>query len=78
VIDYRIKIRRQDGLLIEHSDCNGQDSTIITDRKCAVTMVSLLESTYGLVEGDQIQVTVESRNSIDYSYPSLLSGDALV
>jgi hypothetical protein len=41
-------------------------------------MVSLLESTYGLVEGDQIQVTVESRNSIDYSYPSLLSGDALV
>jgi hypothetical protein len=43
VIDYRIKIMRSDGIYIEHASCDGQDPTIITDRICSVTMLSLLD-----------------------------------
>lgn len=41
-------------------------------------MLSLLDTDFGLVEGDPIKATVEAMNSIDYSYPSPESGDALV
>jgi hypothetical protein len=41
-------------------------------------MLSLIDSDFGLVEGDNIYVTIEAMNRIDYSYPSPQSGDALI
>lgn len=41
-------------------------------------MISLMGVDFNLVEGDEILATVEARNQIDFSYPSLLSGSALV
>lgn len=77
VFEYRIKIMRFDGIYIEHPSCDGKDATIIAELKCTVTMLSLLSAEFGLVEGDNIYATVEAMNSIDYSYPSPQSGDAL-
>jgi hypothetical protein len=70
VVEYRVKIMRQDGILIEHPDCDGKDATVISELKCTVSMLSLLASDFGLQEGDPIIATVEAMNSIDYSYPS--------
>jgi len=41
-------------------------------------MASLLVADFFLVEGDKVKATVQALNSIDYSIPSNLSGEAKV
>lgn len=67
-----------DGTFVEHSECDGSDTQVITDLKCSVTMKSLLEADFYLVQGDKVKATVEAMNSIEYSIPSIASGEALV
>ena len=78
VISYRIKLRRYDGLMIEHSQCDGTSQTVNDNRECFVAVQTLLGAEFSLVEGDLVLATVEALNAIDYSIPSLLSGTATV
>jgi len=41
-------------------------------------MASFLQADFWLSQGDEIKVTVEAMNQIDYSLPSEVSGAALV
>jgi len=41
-------------------------------------MASLLVADFFLVEGDKVKANVQALNSIDYSIPSNLSGEAKV
>ena len=43
-----------------------------------MSIKSLLIADFFLKEGDKIQVTVEAMNLIDFSIPSLESGEALI
>lgn len=49
VFEYKIMIQRSDGSLEEHVECNGQDSAVILNNMCSVTMKSLLEGNFLLV-----------------------------
>jgi hypothetical protein len=64
--------------LVEHPECDGSDALVLSELKCSVTMSSLLEADFYLVQGDEIKATVEAMNSIDYSIASSLSGEAFV
>jgi hypothetical protein len=41
-------------------------------------MHSLLQPDFYLIEGDKVRATIQALNSIDFSYSSLASGEALV
>jgi hypothetical protein len=41
-------------------------------------MASLLVADFFLVEGDKVRATVQAMNSIDFSLPSNLSGEAKI
>ena len=78
VFAYRIKVKRFDGIFVEHSQCDGTDPTVISELKCTITMLSLFEPDFGLVEGDAIVATVEAMNAHDYSIPSPEAGQTYV
>ena len=78
VFEYRIKIKRSDGTFVEHPECDGSDQSVIDNTVCNVSMASLLEADFWLNQGDEIKVTVEAMNQIDYSLPSEVAGTALV
>ena len=69
-----MKIKRFDGVFVEHPSCDGTDAEIISALKCTVSMVSLIDTEFRLLEGDRIVAIVEAMNSHDYSYPSAESG----
>lgn len=46
--------------------CNGQDSTIVTQRYCTLTMLNL-QSAFGLVLNDYVVAKVRAKNAIDWS-----------
>ena len=78
VFAYRVKIKRSDGIFVEHPQCEGTDQTVISQLKCSITMLSLFEPEFGLVEGDAIVATVEAMNAHDYSIPSPEAGQTYV
>jgi hypothetical protein len=69
---------RKDGTFVEHPECDGSDALVLAELKCSISMSSLLEADFYLVEGDEIKATVEAMNSINYSIASPTSGEALV
>ena len=78
VFAYRVKIQRKDGTFVEHPECIGTDPIVTSAYKCSVSMKSLLQADFFLVEGDQVKSTVEAMNMIDYSILSIVAGEALV
>lgn len=53
------------------AECDGTQSTIVSNLYCDVEMVTLLSAPYNLVEGDLIVVIIEALNVIEYSVPSI-------
>lgn len=62
VFEYRLKVQRKDGTLVEHAECDGTLQTVVDSRTCSVTMTSLLEADFYLSEGDSIKATIEALN----------------
>lgn len=77
VFEYRVKLKRSDGALIEHPECQ-MSAKMLSELKCSVSMTSLMEADFHLVEGDLIEASVEALNNIDFSLPSEPSGSATV
>lgn len=78
VFAYKILVKRQDGTLVEHPECDGTDPAIIAALSCSISMGSLYAADYYLIEGNKVLVTVQAMNSIDYSLPSQMAGEAVI
>ena len=68
VTAYQILILQKDGVTwTESSSCLGTNSTIISNKYCKVSMISLRSSPYNLVLGDTVFAKIKSSNLIGWS-----------
>lgn len=68
VTEYEIMIETSvDDTFNEHTNCQGDDSTIVANLKCKVPMADLTQAPYSLSLGDLIVAKVRANNPIGWS-----------
>ena len=67
VNEYEIQIKDVNGAFSASSNCNGTDSTIVSQRYCDVPMLHLRQSQYGLVLNSPVIAKIKARNPINWS-----------
>lgn len=65
--EYEILIQQKDGTFTASAQCDGSDSTVVTNRYCDVTMVHLRQSPYAMVLNDPVKAKVRAYNLIGWS-----------
>lgn len=65
--EYQILIMQKDGTYTESAQCDGSDSTVVSNRYCDVPMVHLRQSPYAMVLNDPVKAKVRAYNLIGWS-----------
>lgn len=70
---FKVLIMTSDPLVyLETLDyCDGTNTDVVANNYCLVPMLSFLDSPFNLIQGDLVIATVQARNSIGWSVPSL-------
>lgn len=64
ITSYDIQIMKSDGSFIRYpSNCNGNDTTVITNRYCLIDMSVITGSTFGLVQGTLVKASISATNA---------------
>jgi hypothetical protein len=78
ITSYTILLKQRDGTFATSADCDGTDSTIISNRSCKVPLASIILEPFSLRGGDSLFAKVIATNSYGNSIESLAGNGCIV